>query len=138
MAPVLPCSTSSLFLGFLPTFGPAWINIYGSADNSELNEGVGEGASFRGRVYIELAVEILSGASAAETKTTRTAKELKSPLLKDKGGKSAGKEQAGGAGGGAGGEEDKGKAAGPEVIPVENPPTVREREELNAHVCPKP
>lgn len=73
-------------------------------------------------------MEILSGASAAETKTTRTAKELKSPLLKEKGGKLGGKEQAGGAGGGAGGEEDKGKAAGPEVIPVENPPTVRERE----------
>uniref|UniRef100_A0A8C9VNJ1 Fer-1 like family member 6 n=1 Tax=Scleropages formosus TaxID=113540 RepID=A0A8C9VNJ1_SCLFO len=53
--------------GFLPTFGPAWINIYGSArnftlaDNQELNEGVGEGVSYRGRVFLELAVEILSG-----------------------------------------------------------------------------
>ncbi|XP_076119323.1 fer-1-like protein 6 [Alosa pseudoharengus] len=109
--------------GFLPTFGPAWINIYGSADNSELNEGMGEGASFRGRVFIELVVEILSGASAAETKMARSAKELKSPL-KEKGGKAAGKEQAGGAGGGAAGEEERSKAAGPEVIPVENPPAV--------------
>uniref|UniRef100_A0A8D3CN22 Fer-1 like family member 6 n=1 Tax=Scophthalmus maximus TaxID=52904 RepID=A0A8D3CN22_SCOMX len=54
--------------GFLPTFGPAWINLYGSArnfslgdDTAELNEGIGEGVSYRGRVYMELAVEILSG-----------------------------------------------------------------------------
>lgn len=43
-----------MFLGFLPTFGPAWINLYGSArnfslgdDTGELNEGIGEGVSFR-------------------------------------------------------------------------------------------
>lgn len=41
-------------LGFLPTFGPAWINLYGSArnfslgdDTGELNEGIGEGVSYR-------------------------------------------------------------------------------------------
>lgn len=41
-------------IGFLPTFGPAWINLYGSARNStlgdgtaELNEGIGEGLSYR-------------------------------------------------------------------------------------------
>lgn len=44
----------SLFSGFLPTFGPAWINLYGSArnfslgdDTGELNEGIGEGVSYR-------------------------------------------------------------------------------------------
>lgn len=44
----------SMFPGFLPTFGPAWINLYGSArnfslgdDTGELNEGIGEGVSFR-------------------------------------------------------------------------------------------
>ncbi|KFP68088.1 Fer-1-like 6, partial [Cariama cristata] len=54
--------------GFLPTFGPAWINLYGSPrnhslmdDHQELNEGFGEGVSFRGRLFIEIAVEILSG-----------------------------------------------------------------------------
>lgn len=65
--------------GFLPTFGPAWVNLYGSArnfslvdDNPELNEGVGEGVSFRGRVYLEVAVEILSGGGgAAESKAAR-------------------------------------------------------------------
>uniref|UniRef100_A0A4W3JS53 Fer-1 like family member 6 n=1 Tax=Callorhinchus milii TaxID=7868 RepID=A0A4W3JS53_CALMI len=53
--------------GFLPTFGPAWINLYGSTrnyslmdDNQELNEGFGEGVSFRGRLLIEITVEILS------------------------------------------------------------------------------
>ncbi|XP_063069858.1 fer-1-like protein 6 isoform X2 [Engraulis encrasicolus] len=113
--------------GFLPTFGPAWINLYGAAEQSELNEGVGEGASYRGRLFIEIAVEILTGASAVETKAPRTTKELK-------GGRAGGKEQAGGAGGtgagaggggaGGGGEEDRGKPVGPEVIPVENPPTI--------------
>lgn len=40
--------------GFLPTFGPAWINLYGSARNFSLgegtverNEGIGEGVSYR-------------------------------------------------------------------------------------------
>uniref|UniRef100_A0A8C9T2E6 Fer-1 like family member 6 n=1 Tax=Scleropages formosus TaxID=113540 RepID=A0A8C9T2E6_SCLFO len=79
--------------GFLPTFGPAWINIYGSArnftlaDNQELNEGVGEGVSYRGRVFLELAVEILSGAGAAESKMSRLTKDLKSPFKDTKGGK---------------------------------------------------
>lgn len=43
-------------LGFLPTFGPAWVNLYGSArnfssslgdDTVELNEGIGQGVSYR-------------------------------------------------------------------------------------------
>ncbi|KAL3969404.1 nuclease HARBI1 [Sarotherodon galilaeus] len=46
--------------GFLPTFGPAWINLYGSArnfslgdDTGELNEGIGEGVSYRNK-YIKM------------------------------------------------------------------------------------
>ena len=46
--------SSSLSPGFLPTFGPAWIKLYGSARNFslgddmvELNEGIGEGVSYR-------------------------------------------------------------------------------------------
>ncbi|XP_078395891.1 fer-1-like protein 6, partial [Cetorhinus maximus] len=69
--------------GFLPTFGPAWINLYGSTrnytlmdDNQELNEGFGEGVSFRGRLLIEIAVEILS-AGATDSKFPKFAKELK-------------------------------------------------------------
>uniref|UniRef100_A0A8C4XJD5 Otoferlin n=2 Tax=Falco TaxID=8952 RepID=A0A8C4XJD5_FALTI len=52
--------------GFLPTFGPAWVNMYGSTRNytlmdehQELNEGLGEGVSFRARLLLSLAVEIL-------------------------------------------------------------------------------
>uniref|UniRef100_A0A3B3RE10 Fer-1 like family member 6 n=1 Tax=Paramormyrops kingsleyae TaxID=1676925 RepID=A0A3B3RE10_9TELE len=71
--------------GFLPTFGPAWINLYGSprnstlVDNLELNEGMGEGVSFRGRILLELAVEILSGAGAAESKMAKDTKGGKDP-----------------------------------------------------------
>ncbi|KAJ4921160.1 hypothetical protein JOQ06_022268 [Pogonophryne albipinna] len=97
--------------GFLPTFGPAWINLYGSArnysigdDTVELNEGIGEGVSYRGRVYMELTVEILSGGTGSESKLSKMVK-------KDaKAGKAGGK------------DDDKGKAAAAEVLPVEPPP----------------
>ncbi|XP_041856982.1 fer-1-like protein 6 isoform X2 [Melanotaenia boesemani] len=120
--------------GFLPTFGPAWINLYGSArnfslgdDGGELNEGIGEGVSFRGRVYLELAVEILSGGTGSESKLSRMVKPVKDAKAgKALGGKD-GKTSAGGGGGGGGGgaatEEDKGKAAAAEVLPVESPPS---------------
>ncbi|XP_074002093.1 fer-1-like protein 6 [Numenius arquata] len=75
--------------GFLPTFGPAWINLYGSPRNhsliddyQELNEGFGEGVSFRGRLFIEIAVEILSG-GARESKFSSIIKDIKLPS-KDK------------------------------------------------------
>lgn len=80
-------------------------------DSQELNEGVGEGVSYRGRVYIELGVEILSG--GAESKSL-----LSKISLKDtKGGKAVGKDPKTGTG--AGGEEDKSKTIGPEVMAVE-------------------
>ncbi|XP_030642529.1 fer-1-like protein 6 [Chanos chanos] len=111
--------------GFLPTFGPAWVNIYGSArnsalvdDNQELNEGVGEGVAYRGRIYIELVVEILSGPGAD---SSRPAKDTKGP----KGGKAPG---PGGAGGAQGGEEEKGKVVGAEVMPVDSPPEASEHQ----------
>ncbi|KAK2511343.1 Fer1l6, partial [Columba guinea] len=75
--------------GFLPTFGPAWINLYGSPrnhslmdDHQELNEGFGEGVSFRGRLFLEIAVEILSG-GAREPKFSSFIKDIKFPS-KDK------------------------------------------------------
>ncbi|KFW00545.1 Otoferlin, partial [Eurypyga helias] len=68
--------------GFLPTFGPAWINLYGSPrnhslmdDHQELNEGFGEGVSFRGCLFIEIAVEILSG-GAHESKFSKEFEEF--------------------------------------------------------------
>ncbi|NXA09111.1 FR1L4 protein, partial [Sapayoa aenigma] len=56
--------------GFNPTFGPAWVNLYGSPQNSalrdvhrDLNEGMGEGIFYRGRVLMAIAVEIFSSPS---------------------------------------------------------------------------
>ncbi|TKS67677.1 Fer-1-like protein 6 [Collichthys lucidus] len=118
--------------GFLPTFGPAWINLYGSArnftlgdDTAELNEGIGEGVSYRGRVYMELAVEILSGGTGSESKLTKMIKPVKDAKAGKAGGKD-GKTPAGGAGAAAGGaaDDDKGKAAAAEVLPVESPPVL--------------
>lgn len=149
--------------GFLPTFGPAWINLYGSArnfslgdDTAELNEGIGEGVSYRsvfvchsniyfiivilrrspticpilvavrGRVYVELSVEILSGGMGSKSKLNRMVKTVKDT----KAGKAGGKDikTAGGGGGGAAGggvDDDKGKAgSAAEVLPVESPPEV--------------
>lgn len=58
-------------LGFLPTLGPAWVNMYGSTrqytlmdEHQDLNEGIGEGVSFRARLLISLAVEILDRSSS--------------------------------------------------------------------------
>ncbi|RLV92857.1 hypothetical protein DV515_00013628 [Chloebia gouldiae] len=61
--------------GFNPTFGPAWVNLYGSPKNSalrdvhkDLNEGMGEGIFYRGRILMAITVEIFSSPSAAERK----------------------------------------------------------------------
>uniref|UniRef100_A0A8C5PB94 Otoferlin n=1 Tax=Leptobrachium leishanense TaxID=445787 RepID=A0A8C5PB94_9ANUR len=63
--------------GFLPTLGPAWVNMYGSTRNytlmdehQDLNEGLGEGVSFRARLLISLAVEILDTSSPELTSST--------------------------------------------------------------------
>ncbi|XP_078397631.1 otoferlin isoform X1 [Cetorhinus maximus] len=56
--------------GFLPSFGPSWVNMYGSTRNytlmdehQDLNEGLGEGVSFRARLLINIGMEILDTAS---------------------------------------------------------------------------
>ncbi|NWU48686.1 FR1L4 protein, partial [Dromas ardeola] len=61
--------------GFNPTFGPAWVNLYGSPQNSSLkdihknlNEGMGEGIFYRGRILMAITVEIFSSPSMAERK----------------------------------------------------------------------
>ncbi|XP_017311712.1 otoferlin isoform X2 [Ictalurus punctatus] len=63
--------------GFLPTLGPAWVNMYGSTrqytlmdEHQDLNEGLGEGVSFRARLLISLAVEILDTSSTDITIST--------------------------------------------------------------------
>ncbi|XP_038015241.1 fer-1-like protein 4 isoform X4 [Motacilla alba alba] len=61
--------------GFNPTFGPAWVNLYGSPQNStlrdvhkDLNEGMGDGIFYCGRILMAITVEIFSSPSAAERK----------------------------------------------------------------------
>uniref|UniRef100_A0A8C6LPW7 Otoferlin n=1 Tax=Nothobranchius furzeri TaxID=105023 RepID=A0A8C6LPW7_NOTFU len=56
--------------GFLPTLGPAWVNMYGSTrqytlmdEHQDLNEGLGEGVSFRARLLLSVAVEMLDTTS---------------------------------------------------------------------------
>ncbi|KAM9433738.1 otoferlin-like isoform 1-T1 [Salvelinus alpinus] len=56
--------------GFLPNLGPAWVNMYGSTrsytimdEHQDLNEGLGEGVSFRARLLVSLGVEILDTSS---------------------------------------------------------------------------
>ncbi|XP_029683326.1 fer-1-like protein 4 isoform X2 [Takifugu rubripes] len=60
--------------GFNPVFGPSWINLYGSPQNSTLrdvhqalNEGLGEGIFYRGRILLALAVEVYSSHSSVTT-----------------------------------------------------------------------
>lgn len=51
--------------GFLPTYGPSFIHLYGSTrdyslldQNSNLNTGLGEGVSYRARLLIAIRTEI--------------------------------------------------------------------------------
>ncbi|XP_067323114.1 fer-1-like protein 6 [Anolis sagrei] len=121
--------------GFLPTFGPAWINLYGSPrnhslmdDHQELNEGYGEGVSFRGRLLIELAVEILSG-GAHESKFSKIIKDIKLPS-KDKGSKGSGKEKDKGAEDGKSSPpSDKTNSTDVEVEPFDVLPEIHEEQD---------
>ncbi|XP_077863265.1 otoferlin-like, partial [Saccoglossus kowalevskii] len=51
--------------GFLPTFGPSWINLYGSLreysaldEHRELNQGLGEGCMYRGRILVAVKTDV--------------------------------------------------------------------------------
>lgn len=65
--------------GFDPTFGPSWVNLYGSPRNSALrdvhqamNEGLGEGIFYRGRLLLALSVEVYSSPSPTAMETTQS------------------------------------------------------------------
>ena len=58
-------SCDHVIAGFMPTFGPTWINMYGSLrsfsfsdEHGTLNRGVGEGVAFRGQVLVGLDVRL--------------------------------------------------------------------------------
>ncbi|GFS11452.1 otoferlin [Elysia marginata] len=60
--------------GFLPTYGPAWVNLYGSTrdyhvltKHGHLNDGLGEGVSYRGRLLVALRTEIIEGEDLGAT-----------------------------------------------------------------------
>uniref|UniRef100_A0A4W6CNI3 Fer-1 like family member 4 n=1 Tax=Lates calcarifer TaxID=8187 RepID=A0A4W6CNI3_LATCA len=62
--------------GFNPTFGPSWVNLYGSPQNSTLgdvhqalNQGLGEGIFYRGRILLALTVEVYAASSAVTSDT---------------------------------------------------------------------
>lgn len=48
--------------GYMPTFGPAYINLYGAMREvsgvNPLNFGLGEGVAYRGRILLSLRVEL--------------------------------------------------------------------------------
>nr|CAD7405425.1 unnamed protein product [Timema poppensis] len=55
----------SIVVGFLPTFGPTFIHLYGSTrdyslidEHSNLNTGLGEGVSYRARLLVAVRTEI--------------------------------------------------------------------------------
>ncbi|XP_068597029.1 myoferlin [Brachionichthys hirsutus] len=59
-------STAASEIGFLPVFGPCYINLYGSPREftglpdpyEELNFGKGEGVAYRGRILVELSTHL--------------------------------------------------------------------------------
>lgn len=75
-APFGPLTRALPSPGFLPTFGPAWVNVYGArrewelleGDKSEsMNVGVEEGCAYRGRVLMALHTHVGSYPPAPST-----------------------------------------------------------------------
>ncbi|XP_053730215.1 myoferlin isoform X1 [Synchiropus splendidus] len=66
-------------VGFLPTFGPCFVNLYGSLREfsglsdpyEELNVGKGEGVAYRGRILLELSTQL-------DEKTEKTVDDISS------------------------------------------------------------
>ncbi|XP_006144124.1 fer-1-like protein 4 [Tupaia chinensis] len=59
--------------GFNPTFGPAWVHLYGSLPSGglrdglqSLNEGLGQGIWFRGRLLVAVSMEVFEGRAEPE------------------------------------------------------------------------
>lgn len=72
---MLPSKTLFLFCtaGFNPTFGPAWVSLYGSLPSAglrdglqSLNEGLGQGIWFRGRLLVAVSMEVFEGRAESE------------------------------------------------------------------------
>ena len=79
-------------LGFIPTFGPVFVHLYGSTrdyslidEHSNLNAGLGEGVSYRGRLLIALKTDISDSIDTApsevEVEPTQTIHEVNIEFL---------------------------------------------------------
>jgi hypothetical protein len=77
----------TFYVGFIPTFGPAFVHLYGSTrdynfidEHSNLNDGLGEGVSYRGRILIALKTDISDSIDTApsevEVMPTQTINEV--------------------------------------------------------------
>uniref|UniRef100_A0A3B4VC77 Otoferlin n=1 Tax=Seriola dumerili TaxID=41447 RepID=A0A3B4VC77_SERDU len=80
--------------GFLPTLGPAWVNMYGSTrqytlmdEHQDLNDGLGEGVSFRARLLLSIAVEVLDTTSPEIISSTEVQMETVSNISESATGK---------------------------------------------------
>ncbi|RWS22681.1 Otoferlin-like protein, partial [Leptotrombidium deliense] len=62
--------------GFLPTFGPSYVNFYGAPrdssddDYEHLNNGLQEGVAFRGRVLLSISTEIIETVESEKERVT--------------------------------------------------------------------
>ncbi|XP_020629755.1 otoferlin-like isoform X2 [Orbicella faveolata] len=72
-------------IGFMPTFGPCWVNLYGSTrdyslfdEHNDLNNGLGEGVAYRGRLL--MAVQAEFGESASEAGIRQVEVEPTAPI----------------------------------------------------------
>ena len=70
----------TLGVGILPTFGPSWINMYGSSrqfkvvgggNDQGLNEGIGDTSAFRGRLLLSIDTTIIEGEIAGRSTVKR-------------------------------------------------------------------
>ncbi|XP_046857902.1 otoferlin-like isoform X2 [Xenia sp. Carnegie-2017] len=84
--------SSSADVGFMPTFGPCWVNLYGSTrdyslfdEHNDLNNGLGEGVSYRGRLL--MAVQAETGESASDSGIKQVEVEAAAPISETAAGK---------------------------------------------------
>ncbi|XP_075702523.1 fer-1-like protein 4 [Rhinoderma darwinii] len=113
--------------GFNPTFGPAWVNLYGSPQNytlrdvhKDLNEGLGEGIFYRGRILVAVTLEIFTNNNIQEKKPLQALKNAFSKLkMKKKSKKSKEKEKESAAAENAEGAEDEDNNEQPNAVTVE-------------------
>ncbi|XP_075033605.1 fer-1-like protein 4 [Mixophyes fleayi] len=112
--------------GFNPTFGPAWINLYGSPQNytlrdvhRDLNEGLGQGIFYRGRILVAVTLEIFSNNSVQEKKPLQALKNAFGKLKMKKKSKKSQEKEKGNAAEGAEGEEEEEDKEQPNAVTVE-------------------